>query len=82
MADGINLEKRGIPAVSILTTSFTRSGDAMARRYGFPGYRYAMVQHPLGGVSAEECRQKAEAIIEAVLTILAGQKAAVAPGVS
>ena len=54
----------------------------MARRYGFPGYRYAMVQHPLGGVSAEECRQKAEAIIEAVLTILAGQKAAVAPGVS
>jgi hypothetical protein len=82
VADGINLEKRGIPAVSILTTSFTRSGDAMARRYGFPGYRYAMVQHPLGGVSPEECKQKAREVLEDVIAILASEKASVAPTVS
>ena len=82
MADGINLEKRGIPAVSILTTSFTRSGDAMARRYGFPGYRYAMVQHPLGGVSPEECKQKAAEVLDDVIGILAGEKAIVVPTVS
>jgi len=82
VADGINFEKRGIPAVSILTTSFTRSGDAMARRYGFPGYQYAMVRHPLGGVSPEECKQKAAEILEDVIAILAGEKAAIAPTVS
>jgi hypothetical protein len=77
VADGINLEKRGIPAVSILTTSFTRSGDAMARRYGFPGYRYAMVQHPLGGVSADECKQKAAEVLDDLIAILAGEPAAI-----
>jgi hypothetical protein len=77
VADGINLEKRGIPAVSILTTSFTRSGDAMARRYGFPGYRYAMVKHPLGGVSADECKQKAGEVLDEVIAILAGETASV-----
>ena len=77
MADGINLEKRGIPAVSVLTTSFTRSGDAMARRYGFRGYRYAMVEHPLGGVSPEECKQKAGQVLDDVIDILAGESVGV-----
>jgi hypothetical protein len=77
VADGINLEKRGIPAVSVLTTSFTRSGDAMARRYGFPSFRYAMVQHPLGGVSPEECKQKAGEVLADVIDILAGESVGV-----
>ena len=77
MADGINLEKRGIPAVSVLTTSFTRSGDAMARRYGFPGYRYAMVKHPLGGVSPDECKQKAGEVLDEVIEIIADESVGV-----
>ena len=34
------LERAGIPAVSICTTAFRITAEAMARSLGFPGYQY------------------------------------------
>jgi hypothetical protein len=70
VADGIILEKHGVPAVSIITDSFTASGNAMARRLGMAGYRYTMLPHPIANLTPDECCERAERIIDDVLSIL------------
>jgi len=70
VADGILLEKAGVPAVSIITDSFTASGNAMARRLGMPGYRYTMLPHPIANLTPDECCERAESIIDDILSIL------------
>ena len=70
MADGIIFETLGVQAASIVTDAFTLSSDAMARTRGAPGYRYAMVPHPLSNLTPEECRARARDVLPDVLGIL------------
>jgi hypothetical protein len=70
VADGIIFEKRGIPAAVIVTHTFTRAADAMARRHGFPEYRYAMTANPIGNLTAAQIRERAHALLPEVLAIL------------
>jgi hypothetical protein len=70
VADGIVLERSGIPTASICTDSFQASGDAMAKLYGFPGYRYAIVPHPLASLTIDELRDRAKEALPQVLHIL------------
>ena len=70
MADGILLERQGIPAVSICTEAFKITADAMARTYGFAGFEYVLVPHPVASLSAEEIRQRVEDMLPRVLEIL------------
>ena len=70
MADGTVFEKRGIPAAAIITHTFTASANAMARRNGFPDYRYAMIPHPLSSLNAEQVKQRAREALPEVLSIL------------
>jgi hypothetical protein len=67
VADGTVFEKRGVPAAAIITHTFTASANAMARRNGYPDYRYAMIRHPL---SAEEVKQRAVEVLPEILAIL------------
>jgi len=41
------LEVRGVPAVVVCTEPFARTAEGMAKRRGFPNYRYILVEHPL-----------------------------------
>ena len=70
MADGIAFEKLGVQSAAILTDVFTRTGDAMARAQGMPGYRYALVPHPVSSLSPDECAGRAGEVLSQVLTIL------------
>ena len=70
MADGTVFEKRGIPTAAIITHTFTASANAMARRNGFPDYRYAMIPHPLSSLSPEQVRQRAREVLPEILAIL------------
>ncbi len=80
MADGAIFEKRGVPAAAIVTARFVRTADLMARRHGFPGYRYAQVPHPIGNLTPAQVRERAAAVLPDVLAILglaeAGDEAA------
>lgn len=80
MADGIIFERLGVPAVSLVTDAFPSSSNAMARLRGAPGYRYAMVPHPLSSLTPEECRQRAGQVLPVVVDILGleGDQAAAA----
>ena len=59
-----------MPAVSICTEAFQITADAMARTYGFAGFQYVLVPHPVASLSAEEIRQRVEDMLPRVLEIL------------
>ena len=70
MADGILLERRGIPTVAITSDSFLPSGEAMATVLGFPGFDFYAVKHPMASLSSEEIQERAETALPELLRIL------------
>ena len=59
-----------MPAVSICTEPFRIPADAMARAYGFPGFEYVLVPHPVASLDAEGIRRRVEEVLPRVLRIL------------
>ncbi len=80
MADGVILERRGLQTATIVTDAFKASSDAMARRQGFPGYRYVMIAHPLSSLTPEECKRRASEVLTDVLSTLGVEEKALASG--
>ncbi len=70
MADGIVLERAGIPAVSICTSAFRITAEAMARSLGFPGYQYVTVPHPIASRTAQEIDEIAAAAVSEIVRVL------------
>jgi hypothetical protein len=70
VADGTIFEERGLPAAAVITDSFRRTGESMARRRGFPDYRYVVVTNPIGSLKPDQIRQRAEEALPQVLEVL------------
>jgi hypothetical protein len=70
VADATLLEKRGVPTACVITHQFTRSGNAMARRNGYPDFKYAMVPHPIGHLKPDQIKQRALEVLPQVIEIL------------
>ena len=70
MADGILLERAGIPSVSVCTTAFRPTADAMARNLGFPGYQYVTLQHPIAPRTEKEIDELVRDALEDILRVL------------
>jgi hypothetical protein len=70
LADGILLERAGVPAVSICTDAFLVPARAMARAYGFPGFEFVTVPHPIANLSLAQIRQRARDALPDVWRIL------------
>jgi hypothetical protein len=70
LADGILLERAGMPAVSICTDSFRVTAGAMAEMYGFPGYEFVAMPHPVASLSEEQIRLRVSEALPEVLRIL------------
>jgi hypothetical protein len=59
--DGITAERLGIPAMAVMTTRFVSAAELMARVLGFPGYRFAIIAHPISSASDDALRDMAAA---------------------
>jgi hypothetical protein len=70
VADGTIFERKGIQTAAVLTDTFRRPGDAMARVNGFADYRYAVITHPISSLSADQIRERALQALPQVLSIL------------
>jgi hypothetical protein len=70
VADGTTLERKGVQTATILTDTFRRPGDAMARVQGFVDFRYAVITHPIRSLDAEQIRARALSALPDVLAIL------------
>ena len=70
MADGIVLERAGIPAVSLCTDAFRITAEAMANQLGFPGYQYVAVPHPIASRTEKEIDEIARDALPDILRVL------------
>lgn len=70
VADGIMLERAGIPAVSIVSDSFLVSGQAMAQVQGFPGYEFVAVRHPVASCDDQQLRERVLEVLPDIQRIL------------
>lgn len=70
MADGILLERAGIPSVSVCTTAFKITADAMARNLGFPGYQYVTIAHPVASRTEAEIDEMVRGALADILRVL------------
>lgn len=70
VADGILLERAGVPAASICSDAFLASSRAMATVLGAPDHRFAAVEHPVAYLGPDELRARAAAVVPELLAIL------------
>ena len=68
----MELERRGIPTVTVCTHLFVTLGNVERRSLGMPDLPLAIPQHPLGGLLAEAVKEKADALLEQVGGVLTG----------
>ena len=65
----MNLDERGVPGVSVVTTGFTDAVEKQSKALGFePAVVY--VPHPIQNRTAEELSRIADDAIEPVLRLL------------
>jgi len=70
VADGTTFERKGLQTATILTDTFRRPGDAMARVQGFTNFRYAVITHPISSLSQDQIKARAQHVLPEVLAIL------------
>jgi hypothetical protein len=70
VADVILMEQRGVPSAAICTDALKPSADAMARIQGAPGYRFAVVPHPVSSLDEKGVQEHARLAAPQVLEIL------------
>jgi hypothetical protein len=70
VADGIMLERAGVPAVAIVSDSFLVSGRAMAQVQGFPGYDFVAVRHPIASLDEGELHERVQDVLPHIQRIL------------
>ena len=53
--------KLGLPAVGVMTERFVSAAELMSRVLGLPGYRFAVIGHPISSATDDQLRRMAEA---------------------
>lgn len=57
------LTKRGLIAAVVCSDTFMKLGSAQAKVFGVPDLPLLEIQHPLGGLSMDKVRERAEAAL-------------------
>jgi len=70
--DGIELDRRGVPAAVICTEEFVASSKAQAAICGNPLYEFVVVAHPIGSLTLTELQARAAVALPQVIAILTG----------
>jgi len=70
--DGVNLARRGVPAVALVSSEFWAQGDFIARSVGMPDVPRVCFEHPVAGAGAETMHRVAHAIRDEIVVVLRG----------
>jgi hypothetical protein len=70
----VQLERRGIPTVTVGSHLFVRLGETERRALGMPELPMAITQHPIGGIKSDAVQARANALLPQVISgLIAGQ---------
>lgn len=75
VADGIRLERAGLPAAVVVTDAFTTTGRMMAGIQGDADYEWITTEHPFAALEPAEVRGRAAALLPQIVATLAGEGA-------
>lgn len=64
------LRKRGLVTAVIYSGPFRKLGETQARIFGVPELPLIEIPHPLGGISIDEVRARAEVAVPAFLELI------------
>jgi hypothetical protein len=67
VVDQLNVEKKGIPTVTIATTAFEEPFKAGVKDQGVPEISLVVTEHPIAGHNLEAIRKKADAAFPDVM---------------
>jgi hypothetical protein len=70
--DSVRLEAEGIPAVPLATSEFRTAARVQANRLGRPDLEAVFVSHPIQDRTPAEIEERADAVIEEVVSRLTG----------
>lgn len=59
-----------MPAASIITDVFHKTGEAMARSWGLKNFRFLELPHPIANLTPAQLDERAEAIAPLVAQLL------------
>jgi len=65
--DGINLARRGLPAVALVTEDFWPQGDFVAQSLGMPDAPRLRLPHPVAGTGEANMARVAQSIVDGVI---------------
>ena len=66
-------ESKGVPSVSVITSTFTKAAQARATSLGMPGVRIVVLPSPLAVRSVEEVQQMAHDYAPEIVGLLTGK---------
>ncbi|MBS1218600.1 MAG: hypothetical protein H6R21_1733 [Proteobacteria bacterium] len=65
-----NLRKRGLTTAVICSGPFLKLGQAQARVFGVPDLPLLLIPHPLGGLSIDQVKARAEHAVPQFVKLL------------
>ena len=72
MRDGINIARKGTPAVALVTEEFWPQGDFVANAAGMPSIPRIQLPHPVAGTGSDAMTDEAERIADEIISRLRG----------
>ena len=65
--------------MAVMTTRFVSAAELMARVLGFPGYRFAVIAHPISSAGDDALRDMAAAAVVQARDLLLGSSVSERP---
>ena len=69
------LRKRGLIAAVVCSDSFMKLGTAQAKVFGVPDLPLLRIPHPLGGLSMDKVRERAETALPQLIKVIREKQA-------
>ena len=66
MQDAVSSERAGTPALGVMTSRFVSAAELMSNVLGAPGYKFAVIDHPVSSASDTELANKAKKVVELI----------------
>ena len=66
MHDAVSSERAGTPALGVMTSRFVSAAELMSNVLGAPGYKFAVIDHPVSSASDTELANKAIKVVELI----------------
>ena len=70
MLDAVNLEKLGIPTVTVVTEPFTLAADTVARSLGLPDVPRVVIPHDYLSEDNDAIAKKIEPLLDKIIDLL------------